>query len=51
MTLVIGVLFWFLCPAFAAFFIKDDPEALAYGIRAAREATLSTGQAIALAPT
>lgn len=35
-TLVIGVLFWFLCPAFAAFFIKDDPEALAYGIRAAR---------------
>ncbi|MBO5534737.1 MAG: hypothetical protein J6B53_04935 [Clostridia bacterium] len=38
LTLVLGVsvLFWFMCPRFAAFFIKDDPQTLAYGIRAAR---------------
>lgn|GEM_PF-870013 len=36
MVLGISVLFWFASPAFAALFIKDDPQALIYGIRAAR---------------
>ena len=36
LVLGVGVLFWFMCPGFAAFFIKDDPETLAYGIRATR---------------
>ena len=32
----VSVLFWIASPIFAAFFIKDDSEALIYGIRAAR---------------
>lgn len=35
-VVAISVLFWMMSPLFAAFFIKDDPEALIYGIRAAR---------------
>ena len=35
-VLTIAVVFWFAAPFFAALFIKGDPEALQYGIRAAR---------------
>jgi len=37
-TVVVGisVLFWFVSPLFASFFISGDPEALAYGVHAAR---------------
>ena len=37
----IAVLFWFASPLFAAFFLKDSPEALRYGIRAARSYAVS----------
>lgn len=35
-VLTMAVVFWFAAPFFAALFIKGDPEALQYGIRAAR---------------
>ena len=37
-TLILGIsiLFWFLSPLFSSFFFRDDPEAYADGIRAAR---------------
>ena len=37
-TLVTGIAaaFWFLSPLYATFYIKNDPETLIYGIRAAR---------------
>ena len=35
-VLAVAVAFWFGSPLFASFFIKDDPEALRYGISAAR---------------
>lgn len=34
--LAVTAVFWYASPLFAAFFIKDDPQALEYGIRAAR---------------
>ena len=35
-TTSVAVITWFLAPLFAALFIKDDPEALAFSIRAVR---------------